>query len=74
MMVRQMDGDHIRWIESIVSECMVEMIIEGNATERHPVDPGVTQGSPVLLILFSIYTSQLLKWVEEYVSEAEGLF
>jgi len=41
--------------------------------ERHPVEAGVPQGSPVSLILFAIYTSGLIKWVEEYVSEAEGL-
>jgi hypothetical protein len=27
----------------------------------------------VSLILFAIYTSGLIKWVQEYVSEAEGL-
>jgi hypothetical protein len=41
--------------------------------ERHPVEAGVPQGSPVSPILFAIYTSGLIKWVEEYVSEAEGL-
>jgi hypothetical protein len=49
------------------------MIIEGNAMERHPVEAGVPQGSPVSPILFAIYTSGLIKWVEEYVSEAQGL-
>jgi len=42
--------------------------------ERHPVEAGVPQDSPVSPILFAIYTSGLIKWVEEYVSEAEGLF
>jgi hypothetical protein len=37
MKVRQMDGDLIRWTESFLSERTVEMIIEGNAMERHPV-------------------------------------
>jgi hypothetical protein len=72
MKVRQMDGDLIRWMESFLSERTVEMVIEGNATERHPVEAGVPQGSFVSPILFAIYTSSLIKWVEEYVS-AEGL-
>jgi len=49
------------------------MIIEGNAMDRHPVEAGVPQGSPVSPILFAIYTSSLIKWVEEYVPEADGL-
>jgi hypothetical protein len=72
MKVRQMDGDLIRWTESFLSERTVEMIIEGNALERYPVEAGVPQGSTVSPILFPIYTSGLIKWVEEYVSEAEG--
>jgi hypothetical protein len=49
------------------------MIFEGQAMERHPVEAGVPQGSPVSPFLFAIYTSGLIRWVEEYVSEAEGL-
>jgi len=49
------------------------MIIEGNAMERHPVEAGVPQGSPVSPILLAIYILGLIKWVEEYISEAEGL-
>jgi len=47
--------------------------MEGNSMERHPVEAGVPQGSPVSPIFFAIFTSVLMKWVEEYVSEAEGL-
>jgi len=72
MKIRQMDGDHIRWTKSFLSERMVAMIIEGNTMERHPVEAGVTQGSPVSPILFAIYTSGLIKWVDEYIS-AKGL-
>jgi len=74
MKVRQMDGDLIRWTESFLSERMVEMIIEGNANERHPVEAGVPQGSPVSPIIFALYTTGHIKWVEEYISEAEGLY
>jgi len=73
MKVRQIDGDLIRWMESFLSERTVEMIIEGNAMARHLVEVVVLRGSPVSPILFTIYTSALIKWVKEYVSEAEGL-
>jgi len=70
---RQMDEDLLRWTESFPWERTVEMVIEGNATETQPVEAGVPQDSPVSPILFKIYTSGLIKWVEQYVSEAEGL-
>ena len=60
--------------ERFLTERMVEMRIVGNAFGRHPVEPGVLQGSPVSPILFAIYTSGLIKWVKEYVSEVEGLY
>jgi len=56
MKVRQMDGDLIRWAESCLGDRTVEMIFEGNAIERHPVEAGVPQGSPVSPILFAILT------------------
>jgi len=67
-----MNGDLIQWNESILSQRTVEMINEGNAMERHPVEVGVPQCSPVSPILFAIYTSVLIKWVEQYLS-AKGL-
>jgi hypothetical protein len=44
-----------------------------NAMQRHPVEAGVPQASPVSLILFAIHTAGLIKWVEEYWSDTEGL-
>jgi len=67
-----MDRDLIRWTESFLSERTVVMIIEGNTMERHPVEAGVPQGSPVSPILIAIYISELIKWVQENVSETEG--
>jgi hypothetical protein len=52
----------------------MKRIMERNSTERHPVGAGVPQCSRVSPILFAICTSGLIKWVEEYVSEAERLF
>ena len=67
MKVRQLDGDLIRWMESFLSERTVEMIIKGNAMDRHRVDDRVPQGSPVSPILFAIYPPGLIKWIEEYI-------
>jgi hypothetical protein len=41
MKVRLMDGDLLRWTESFLSERTVDMVIEGNAMERHPVEARV---------------------------------
>jgi len=71
--VRPVDGDLIRWTECVPLETTVEMIIEVNGMERNPVEAGASQCTPVSPILFAIYTSRLIKSVEEYVSEAEGL-
>jgi hypothetical protein len=54
MKVREIDGDLVRWMESFLSERTVEMIIEGNAIDRQPVEAEVPQGSPVSRILFAI--------------------
>jgi hypothetical protein len=74
MKVREMDGDLVRWTESCQLGRTLDMIIEGNAMDRHPVEAGVHQGSPVSPILCAIYTSGLIQWIEEYVSELKGLF
>jgi len=63
--VRLMDGELRWWTESCLSERMLEIIIEGIAMERHAVEAGVLQGSPMSSILFAIYTSDLIKRVEE---------
>jgi len=72
MKAKRIDGDLIRWTESFLSERMVEMVIEGNLSQSHPVEAGVPQGSTLSPILFAIHTSGLMKWVEERV-QAEGL-
>jgi hypothetical protein len=60
MKFRQMDIDLIPWTMSFHSERTVEMIIEGNGIDRHPVEVGVPWGSPVPLILFANCTSGLI--------------
>jgi hypothetical protein len=51
---------------------MVEMIHDGSTMKQHPVEVWVLQGSPMSPILAEIYTSVLIKWAEEFVSEANG--
>jgi hypothetical protein len=72
MKAKRIDGDLIRWTESFLSDRTVEMVIEGNVLQSHPVEAAVPQGSPVSPILFAIHTAGLIKWVEERV-QAEGL-
>jgi len=67
------DEDLIRWTASFLSDRTVEMVIEANVMERRPVESGIPQGSPLSPILFPIYTSGLIKWVEERVSRIDGL-
>ena len=54
--VMEMDGDFVGWMESMISERAVEMIIEGNANDRHPMEAGVEQCSPVSPIIFTLYS------------------
>ena len=51
---KKIDGELIRWTESFLSDWMVEMVIEGNLLQSHPVEAGVPQGSSVLPILLMI--------------------
>jgi len=68
-----MDGDRMQWTASLLTDRTVTMVLEGNVMERHPVEAGIPQGSPVSVILFAIYTSGLIKRVEERVTRGEGL-
>jgi len=49
------------------------MVIEGDVMERHLVEAAILQRSQVSPILFAIYISGLIKWVEERVAGIEGL-
>jgi len=72
MKAKKIDRDLIPWTESFLSERKVEMVIEGNVLQSHPVEAGGPQGSLVSPILFAIHTAGLITWVEERV-QAERL-
>jgi len=58
---------------SFLTDRTVDMVLEGNMMESHPVESGIPQGSLVSPILFAIYRLALIKWVEERVAGTEGL-
>ena len=69
-----MDRDLIHWTASFLSDRTVEMVIDSNVVEQHPVDAGIPQWSPVSPILSTFYTSGFIKMVEERVAGMEGLY
>jgi len=73
MKAKQINGDLIQWTESFITDRTVEMVIEGNVLQIHPVEAGVPQGSPVSPILIAIHTAGLIKGVEERVQCIECL-
>jgi hypothetical protein len=73
MKVRQMHCVLMGWTESCLLARPVKIIINCHTTKRHLVEAEFLQSSPVSPILFIVYTSGLMKWVEEYVSEGDRL-
>jgi len=49
------------------------MAIEVNVLQSNPIEYGVPQRSPVLLIVIVIYTTPPIEWVQERVKGVEGL-
>jgi len=73
MKAKQIDGDLIRWTGSFISDRSVEMVIEGNVLQSHPVEAGVPQGCPVSPMLLARHTAGLMQWGKERVQGVEGL-
>jgi hypothetical protein len=72
MKAKRIEVDLVQCTESLLCDRTVEMVIEGNDLQSHPVEAGVLQGSPVSLILFAIHIAGLIQWFEERV-QVEGL-
>jgi hypothetical protein len=68
-----MDGVLVQWMASILTDRRIEMVIEGNVVQRHPVDAGIPQGTPVSMIVFTIQGSGLIQLVEAMGTGAESL-
>jgi len=67
------DAELIGWTARLLTDRKVDIVIESNVIERHPVEAVIPQGSPVSPIRFEIYTSVVMEWVELNVGGAEGL-
>jgi hypothetical protein len=57
MQEKYMDENLIRWRNNFLFERTIEIVLEGKAMVRQPVEAGVPQGSPVSPILFAMYTA-----------------
>jgi len=55
-----MEADLIRWMASVLIERMMELVINCNILERHPVEACIPHGSLVSPILFAVYMSGLI--------------
>ena len=53
-------GQVVRWIRAFVTNRRTTLVIQGSETEAFPVSAGLPQGSPLSLILFLFYNSELL--------------
>ncbi len=51
------DDDLIGWTQSFLIDRWVELVIDGHINSKCKVETGISQGSPVSLILFLIYIS-----------------
>jgi len=47
------EPDLIRWAQSFMSDCQVQLVLDGSTGEERQVDTGIPQGSPVAPILLS---------------------
>jgi len=71
MKSKGIDGNHMKWTVSVITGRTIEMVIEGNVMQIHPVEAHIPQGWPRSPILFVIYTSGLINWVKDRVLGAE---
>jgi hypothetical protein len=64
MRVAYLDENLVEWVDSFMSNRLVEIIIAGDVGEAIATNTGLPQGSPVSPILFLIYIADLAALVE----------
>jgi hypothetical protein len=67
------DKNLVEWVDSFMSDRLVEITIAGDMGEAIATNTGLPQGSPVSPILFLIYIADLATLVETRVPNTVGL-
>jgi len=73
MMQLEVENNLVRWTESFMSRRKVRLVLISQEETDHDVNTGITQGSPVSRVLFTIYLSGLFAPVEDKVSGIKAL-
>jgi hypothetical protein len=73
MQVAHLDENLVEWVDSFISDRLVEIIIAGEVGEAIATNIGLLQGSPVSPILFLIYITDSVALVETQVLDTVGL-
>jgi retron-type reverse transcriptase len=73
MRVAHSDENLVEWVDSFMSDRLVEITIAGDTGEAIATNTGLPQGSPVSPILFLIYIADLAALVETQVPNTIGL-
>jgi hypothetical protein len=69
----QLDENLVTWVDSFMSDRLVEITIVGEVGEAIATNTGLPQGSPVSPILFFIYIADLATLVDNRVPGTVGL-
>jgi hypothetical protein len=69
----QLDENLVTWVDSFMSDRLVEITIAGDMGEAIATNTGLPQGSPVSLILFLIYIVDLVTLVDNHIPSTVGL-
>jgi hypothetical protein len=73
MRVAHLDENLVEWVDSFMSDRLVEITIAGEAGEAIATNTGLPQGSVVSPILFLIYIADLAALMETQVPDTIGL-
>jgi hypothetical protein len=73
MRVAHLDDNLVEWVDSFMSNRLVEIMIAGEVGEAIATNTGWPQGSPVSPILFLIYIVDLAALMETKVPDTVGL-